>query len=294
MDMKQQLNRYRSRVDQALEQHMASQTAAPLLQEAMRYSLFNGGKRVRPLLVYMANQLLAGNLDAADNAACAIECVHSYSLVHDDLPAMDDDDLRRGKPTCHIQFDEATAILAGDALQALAFELLSKPAELFGPATQLQMLASLARGSGAMGMVAGQSIDLSHVGKMMTLDELENMHRHKTGALICSSIEMGALSSGNATTEDLQALDTFARHIGLAFQVKDDILDIEGDTQTLGKPQGSDTEQDKPTYPALLGMAGAKQKLALLNEQAHASIQSYGDAAQPLHWLADYIVERQY
>ncbi len=294
MDMKQQLNQYRNRVDQALEQHMASQTAAPLLQSAMRYSLFNGGKRVRPLLVYMANQLLGGHLTAADPAACAIECIHSYSLVHDDLPAMDDDDLRRGKPTCHIEFNEATAILAGDALQALAFELLSNPSDYVSADTQLQMLTSLSRGSGAMGMVAGQSIDLSHVGKPMTLSALENMHRHKTGALICSSVEMGALSSGNATDKDLEALNTYARHIGLAFQVKDDILDIEGDTQTLGKPQGSDTDQDKPTYPALLGMAGAKEKLALLNEQAHASIQPYGDAAQPLQWLADYIVERQY
>ena len=294
MDMKQQLNSYRSRVDQTLEQHMASQTAAPLLQEAMRYSLFNGGKRVRPLLVYMANQLLGGDLNAADPAACAIECIHSYSLVHDDLPAMDDDDLRRGNPTCHIKFDEATAILAGDALQALAFELLSQESAMLDSATQLKIMTSLAKGSGAMGMVAGQSIDLSHVGKSMTLDELENMHRHKTGALICSSVEMGALSSGRATTTDLQALNTYARHIGLAFQVKDDILDVEGDTKTLGKPQGSDEEQDKPTYPALLGMAGAKQKLALLNEQAHASIETYGDAAQPLHWLADYIVERQY
>lgn len=294
MEMKQQLDRYRNRVEQALEHHIANQSAAPLLQDAMRYSLFNGGKRVRPLLVYMGNQLLGGNLQAADAAACAIECIHSYSLVHDDLPAMDDDDLRRGKPTCHIEFDEATAILAGDALQALAFELLSTPTHDIDAYTQLRILTSLAQGSGAMGMVAGQSIDLSHVGKAMTLEQLENMHRHKTGALICSSIEMGALSSGQATAEDLLALNTYARHIGLAFQVKDDILDIEGDTETLGKPQGSDTEQDKPTYPALLGMAGAKQKLALLNQQAHASIENFGDAAQPLHWLADYIVERQY
>ena len=288
------LSEYRRRVDQALEQHIQLQNSDRRLQQAMRYSLFNGGKRVRPLLVYMANQLLNGSLDNADHAACAIEAMHSYSLVHDDLPAMDDDDLRRGEPTCHIAFDEATAILAGDGLQAMAFDLLSQPNQALGSDIQLRMLQVLAKGSGALGMVAGQSIDLSNVGKSMTLEELENMHRHKTGALICSSVAMGALSSGNATETDLAALHEYALHIGLAFQVKDDILDIEADTETLGKPQGSDTDQNKPTYPALLGMAGAKQKLALLNQQAHASIDSYGEAATALRWLADYIVERQY
>ncbi len=294
MDFKTLLTTYQRRVDDQLETVVNHPQPAAQLQEAMRYSLFNGGKRIRPVLVYMGNQLLAGQLDDADMAACAIECIHSYSLVHDDLPAMDDDDLRRGKPTCHIAFDEATAILAGDALQALAFELLCTPSARLTPTTQLQMLKSLANGSGSQGMVAGQSIDLCHVGKQMDLAQLELMHQHKTGALIAASIEMGALSSGQASMHDLQTLRNYADCIGLAFQVKDDILDIEGDTQTLGKPQGSDLEQNKPTYPALLGMAGAKQKLALLNEQAHATLSVYGTAAAPLHWLADYIVERSY
>ncbi|MEH6575983.1 MAG: farnesyl diphosphate synthase [Amphritea sp.] len=294
MDYTILLTEYRQRVDSQLQRLLGESYPAPHLQDAMHYSLFNGGKRVRPILVYMANQLLAGELTDADMAACAIECIHSYSLVHDDLPAMDDDNLRRGKPTCHIAFDEASAILAGDALQALAFELLSSPSSQLPAATQLQMMKSLARGSGPQGMVAGQSIDLNNVGKQISLAQLELMHQHKTGALICSSIEMGALSSGRANATDLEILKSYADCIGLAFQVKDDILDVEADTDTLGKPQGSDIKQDKPTYPALLGMTGAKQKLALLNEQAHATIKPYGTAADPLHWLADYIVERSY
>ena len=293
MDQKSLLQQYQLRVEQQLQQVIDHSADAERVREAMLYSLFNGGKRVRPVLVYMANQLLGGTLAQADSAACAIEAIHSYSLVHDDLPAMDDDHLRRGKPTCHIAYDEATAILAGDGLQALAFELLSRDNGL-SAGIRLQMVSVLARDSGYLGMVGGQSIDLSNEGQRITLAQLELMHRHKTGALISASIEMGALSSGNASAADLQDLNNYARAIGLAFQVKDDILDIEGSTEELGKPQGSDLELGKSTYPALLGMAGAKQKLALLNEQAHASIRQYGDAADPLHWLADYIVERSY
>ncbi len=293
MEGKLLLQQYQKRVEQQLETVLQKTCDAEQVRLAMNYSLFNGGKRVRPVLVYMANQLLNGQLAQADSAACAIECIHSYSLVHDDLPAMDDDELRRGKPTCHIAFDEATAILAGDGLQPLAFELLATdnglPAEI-----RLQMVSVLARDSGYLGMVGGQSIDLCNEGKQISTEQLELMHRHKTGALICASIEMGALSSNHASKVDLRALKNYASAIGLAFQVKDDILDIEGSTETLGKPQGSDLQHEKSTYPALLGMAGAKQKLALLNEQAHASIVDFGDAAQPLHWLADYIVERQY
>jgi len=292
--MKVLVTQYQQRVENQLERVMQASQPASRLQQAMHYSLFNGGKRVRPILVYMANQLLQGDLNDADMAACAIEAVHSYSLVHDDLPAMDDDDLRRGKPTCHIAFDEATAILAGDGLQALAFDLLSRSGTSLSADTQLKMIRSLAIGSGNFGMVAGQSIDLNSVGQQVDLAQLELMHRHKTGALICCSVEMGALSSSHASEKDLNDLHAYAEAIGLAFQVKDDILDIEADTETLGKPQGSDLEQDKPTYPALLGMAGAKQKLALLNEQAHATIDHYGEAAAPLHWLADYIVDRSY
>ncbi|WP_417226558.1 polyprenyl synthetase family protein [Amphritea sp.] len=293
MDAKPLLQQYQHRVEQHLNTVLNHSSDADKVRQAMQYSLFNGGKRVRPVLVYMANQLLDGSLAQADAAACAIECIHSYSLVHDDLPAMDDDELRRGKPTCHIAFDEATAILAGDGLQALAFQLLAAdnnlPAEI-----NLRMLQILARDSGYQGMVGGQSIDLDNEGKQISIAQLELMHRHKTGALINASIEMGALSSTHATPADLQALNSYSRAIGLAFQVKDDILDIESNTETLGKPQGSDLLHEKSTYPALLGMAGAKQKLTHLNEQAHASIDYFKDAAAPLHWLADYIVERQY
>lgn len=293
MDAKPLLQQYQQRVEQQLKTVLSLSGDAEKVRQAMQYSLFNGGKRVRPVLVYMANQLLGGSLEQADAAACAIECIHSYSLVHDDLPAMDDDELRRGKPTCHIAFDEATAILAGDGLQALAFELLATDTNL--PAeTCLKMIRILARDSGYRGMVGGQSIDLCNEGQQISAGQLELMHRYKTGALISASIELGALSSNQASDSDLQALNNYSRAIGLAFQVKDDILDIESNTETLGKPQGSDLLLEKSTYPALLGMAGAKQKLALLNEQAHTSIDYFKDAAAPLHWLADYIVERQY
>ena len=293
MDAKPLFEQYQHRVEQQLKNVLRHSGDAEKVCQAMQYSLFNGGKRVRPVLVYMANQLLGGRLEQADAAACAIECIHSYSLVHDDLPAMDDDELRRGKPTCHIAFDEATAILAGDGLQALAFELLSA-ADSLPPEIALRMVRILSRDSGYQGMVGGQSIDLCNEGQQISTEQLELMHRHKTGALINASIEMGALSSNNATEADLQALYGYSCAIGLAFQVKDDILDIESNTETLGKPQGSDLLHEKSTYPALLGMAGAKQKLAQLNEQAHASIEYFNDAAAPLHWLADYIVERPY
>ncbi|MCV6610900.1 MAG: (2E,6E)-farnesyl diphosphate synthase [Amphritea sp.] len=293
MSGKALLQQYQQRVEALLETEINTTSHAEKVRAAMQYSLLNGGKRVRPVLVYMANQLLQGDLSNADAAASAIECIHSYSLVHDDLPAMDDDDLRRGKPTCHIQFDEATAILAGDGLQALAFDLLSRPTTI-APAIQLQMIQSLARNSSHQGMVGGQSIDLSNEGKRIPVETLELMHRHKTGALINCSIEMGALSSEQASTEDLTRLAHYSDAIGLAFQVKDDILDIEADTETLGKPQGSDLALEKSTYPSLLGLDGAKHKLAQLNQQAQDNLASFGDRAEPLRWLANYIVERQY
>ncbi|SEQ29380.1 geranylgeranyl diphosphate synthase, type II [Amphritea atlantica] len=293
MDAKPLLQQYQHRVEQQLKTVLSHTCDADRVRQAMHYSLLNGGKRVRPVLVYMANQLLGGQLGQADAAACAIECIHSYSLVHDDLPAMDDDELRRGKPTCHIAFDEATAILAGDGLQALAFELLAADTTL-PTEISLKMVGILARNSGYRGMVGGQSIDLCNEGQQITVEQLELMHQHKTGALISASVELGALSSNRASATDLQALNAYSRAIGLAFQVKDDILDIESNTETLGKPQGSDLLLEKSTYPALLGMAGAKQKLVQLNQQAHASIDYFKDAAAPLHWLADYIVERQY
>jgi geranylgeranyl pyrophosphate synthase len=286
------INTYHNRVDEQLRRSLSHNSIEPQLQNAMRYALFNGGKRVRPLLVYLVNQLLQGDIEKADAPACAIECIHSYSLVHDDLPAMDDDKLRRGQPTCHIAFDEATAILAGDALQCFAFELLTETNAT--AETRLLMISVLAKASGDRGMVAGQAFDLSHVDKPLTLTQLEQMHRHKTGALINAAIELGYHSAKCQDVTTKTALLAYGNAIGLAFQIKDDILDIEGDTQTLGKPQGSDLEQNKPTYPALLGMDGAKAKLDQLHQAALDTLRPFGAQGKLLSELADYIVTRSY
>lgn len=264
------------------------------LYQAMRYSVMNGGKRVRPLLVYASCQALRGDLAQADGAACAVELIHAYSLVHDDLPAMDDDDLRRGQPTTHKAFDEACAILAGDALQALAFEALCRPeGNPADPALRLEMFRQLARASGAAGMVGGQAIDLESVGRTLDQQALELMHRHKTGALIEASVRLGALASGQADVARLEALAGYARAIGLAFQVQDDILDVESDTATLGKTQGKDQANHKPTYPALLGLAAAKDYALHLRDQAHSALAGFGEDAAPLRGLADFIVQRR-
>jgi geranylgeranyl pyrophosphate synthase len=288
------LQQYSLRVEGALDTRLQHRSLEPRLQEAMRYALFNGGKRIRPSLIYLCNQLLDGQLTAADAPACAMEAIHSYSLVHDDLPAMDDDDLRRGKPTCHIAFDEACAILAGDALQCSAFEWLAQPQAELPPRLQVRMLAVLARAAGDRGMVAGQAFDLAHVGQSLTLEQLQQMHRHKTGALLTASVELGALSAGIDGGEHYDALRRFGDAIGLAFQVQDDILDIEGDTATLGKPQGSDLAQNKPTFPALLGMSGARDKLHQLHAEALDALAGFGSEADPLRDLADYIVKRDH
>ncbi|WP_339481539.1 MULTISPECIES: (2E,6E)-farnesyl diphosphate synthase [unclassified Pseudomonas] len=264
------------------------------LYEAMRYSVMNGGKRVRPLLAYAACEALGGRAEQANGAACAVELIHAYSLVHDDLPAMDDDDLRRGQPTTHKQFDEACAILAGDGLQSLAFSALLDPALSDCPAqVRLDMVSALALAAGPAGMVGGQAIDLGSVGLKLDQSALEYMHRHKTGALIEASVRLGALASGRATPAQLQALQTYARAIGLAFQVQDDILDVESDTQTLGKRQGADIARDKPTYPALLGLDAAKAYALELRDQALAALRPFDAAAEPLRDLARYIVERR-
>ncbi|SDA91107.1 geranylgeranyl diphosphate synthase, type II [Pseudomonas sp. NFACC15-1] len=264
------------------------------LYEAMRYSVMNGGKRVRPLLAYAACEALGGQAEQANGAACAVELIHAYSLVHDDLPAMDDDDLRRGQPTTHKQFDEACAILAGDGLQSLAFSALLDPALSDCPAQiRLDMVSALALAAGPAGMVGGQAIDLGSVGLKLDQDALEYMHRHKTGALIEASVRLGALASGRSTPEQLQALQVYARAIGLAFQVQDDILDVESDTQTLGKRQGADIARDKPTYPALLGLDAAKAYALELRDQALAALRPFDAAAEPLRDLARYIVERR-
>ncbi|MDO6421409.1 polyprenyl synthetase family protein [Saccharophagus degradans] len=262
------------------------------LIEAMRYSLLLGGKRVRPVLVYAAAYATGGISAAADDCACAIEAIHTYSLIHDDLPAMDDDALRRGQPTCHIAYSEATAILAGDALQCQAFEWLANSQHM--PATAaLQAIAALSKASGASGMVLGQAIDLAAVDKSVDLQHLENMHQHKTGALICASVEMGAIAAGANPAQTAQ-LRQYASAIGLAFQVQDDILDVTANTATLGKEAGADAERNKPTYVSLLGLDGAKHKASELLQQALASIKDFDERADILRQLATYIVQRDH
>jgi farnesyl diphosphate synthase/geranylgeranyl diphosphate synthase type II len=283
------------RVDNALNAYLPLDHDTTQLREAMRYSLFNGGKRVRPTLAYASalainSDALNTKLELLNRIACALESLHSYSLVHDDLPAMDDDDLRRGKPTCHIAFNEATAILAGDALQTFAFELLSE-ADDVDAKIQIALILQLAKASGAQGMVLGQAIDLAAVDQTINLEQLENMHRHKTGALIRASVSMGATAL-DANNAQLNALDIYAAAIGLAFQVQDDILDVVADTETLGKQQGADIARNKPTYVALLGLDGARAKAQELHQQAIAALDSFGDSANYLRALSAYIIER--
>ena len=293
MDIRSQLGNYQESVDSFLKQCIDDQSIDSQLQEAMLYSLFNGGKRVRPALVYIVNKMLGGALEQADSAAAAIECIHSYSLVHDDLPAMDDDDLRRGKPTCHVAYDEPTAILVGDALQCLAFELIANDSGLNAD-TRIRLIQMLAKASGHQGMVVGQAFDLRNVGKPLNLEQLETMHQHKTGALLKCAVLIGAVVSEQASDQQLQSLEQYADAIGLAFQVQDDILDIEGDSSIIGKPQGSDLEKEKPTYPALLGLEGAKLKLQQLHETAISALEPFGDSADELIALADFIVQRDH
>lgn len=284
-----------ARVDAALEPlFIAPSKELERLYAAMRYSVMNGGKRVRPLLAYAACEALGAPAEQANGAACAVELIHAYSLVHDDLPAMDDDDLRRGQPTTHKAFDEACAILAGDGLQSLAFSALLDPC--LSPkidSIRLAMVQVLAKAAGPAGMVGGQAIDLGSVGQKLDQQALEFMHRHKTGALIEASVRLGALASARAEQAQLDALQTYAQAIGLAFQVQDDILDVESDTATLGKRQGADIARDKPTYPALLGLEAAKAYAIELRDQALAALQGFGETAEPLRALARYIVERR-
>ncbi len=292
--LKQLLSAHQARTETTLERWLPKPAITPAsLHQAMRHSSLDGGKRVRPFLVYSAGQAMDIELDQLDGPAAAVELIHVYSLIHDDLPAMDDDDLRRGKPTCHKAFDEATAILAGDAIQSLAFHVLSHDNNIKVSAKRrLQMIDQLAVASGSRGMCGGQAIDLDSVGKNITLPALENMHIHKTGALIRASVMLGALSCENVSETPLKQLDHYAKCIGLAFQIQDDILDIEGDTATLGKIQGADIARDKPTYPALLGLNGAKQRAQELYQEALASLDSFDDKADPLRWMAEYIISR--
>jgi geranylgeranyl pyrophosphate synthase len=294
--LKEYLTACQNRVERALDQRLPADTLRPQkLHEAMRYTVLDGGKRMRPMLTYSTGKALGIEEARLDGPACAVELIHVYSLIHDDLPAMDDDDLRRGKPTCHIAYDEATAILTGDALQALAFEILAHdPSIKVDDSSRIKMITTLTKASGSQGMVGGQAIDLASVGQTITIPELENMHIHKTGALIRASVNMAALAKPELDDQIAKKLDHYAKCIGLSFQVKDDILDEESDTATLGKTQGKDKDNDKPTYPALLGMAGAKQKAQELHEQAIDSLSDFGTEADLLRDLSLYIIERNH
>lgn len=272
----------------------AGEIAPQRLHQAMRYSVLEGGKRVRPLLAFAAAELTHADMGRADIAAAAVELIHAYSLVHDDMPCMDDDVLRRGKPTCHVEYDEATALLVGDALQSLAFQLLSAHRLSDDPARQLEMVKLLAVASGSRGMAGGQAIDLESVGKPLTVPELEQMHIHKTGALIRAAILLGAHCGKVADDAQLAALERYAKCVGLAFQVVDDVLDAEADTATLGKTAGKDADNDKPTYVTLLGAREAKQMAADLHREAVDALAPFGDGARRLRELADFIVLRKY
>jgi len=297
MDFNQQLQTCVEHANDALRRFIAPLPFqnTPLV-EAMQYGALLGGKRLRPFLVYATGTLFGVSRETLDAPAAAVECIHAYSLIHDDLPAMDDDDLRRGQPTCHIKFGEANAILAGDALQTLAFSILSDaPMPEVTAEYRLAMVRELAFASGAHGMCAGQALDLAAEGRSVDLQALEQIHRHKTGALIRAAVKMGALSAGDSGREWLPVLDSYAQSIGLAFQVQDDILDVVGDTATLGKRQGADQHLGKSTYPALLGLEQARVKARDLIADARRSLsllaaQSLDTTA--LEALADYIIQR--
>lgn len=289
--LEQTLATYRRRIDDALERYLPVAKRPPeRLHAAMRYAVMAPGKRIRPVLTYATGVALGSEIDALDAPAASVELIHAYSLVHDDLPAMDDDDLRRGRPTCHREFDEATAILVGDALQALAFDvLLAGP---FPAAVLVPMARRLAEASGSLGMAGGQALDLAAVGQQLSLDDLEAVHAHKTGALIRASVHLGYLGSACDDPDIAARLERYASCIGLAFQVQDDILDVEGDTAVIGKPQGSDADADKSTYPDLLGLDGAKRTARALCDEAVECLSPIGAAAATLVDIARYIVDR--
>lgn len=290
--MNPRFQQWQQRVEETIQRHIPPATAHPArLHQAIHYALLNGGKRVRPMLTYATAELFEIDPATIDPAAAAIEMIHAYSLVHDDLPAMDDDDLRRGQPTCHRAFDEATAILAGDALQTLAFEILSGT----GPSAEIQLkwIQQLASASGTDGMVGGQMIDLEAEQQSLDGDALRTMHRKKTGALIRASVLMGAAPAQLNSANQVQ-LETFADRIGLAFQVQDDILDIEGESAIIGKPQGSDQAQGKSTFVSLYGLDGAKEQLQQLHQQALESLAAVGGEQNALAEIADFIIQRNH
>ena len=283
------------RAEQALTHRLPPADHSPAeLHRAMRYAVLGGGKRLRPLLVYAAADLLGERGPSLDAAACAVELIHAYSLVHDDLPAMDDDALRRGRPTCHVMFGEAMAILAGDALQALAFELLAdERSDRLNPTVRIAMLHALGRACGAEGMAGGQALDLAAVGQSLNLSELEHMHACKTGALIRASVHLGALAAGAQNDVVLAALDDYANAVGLAFQIRDDILDVEGEAAVIGKTVGKDAAAAKPTFPSIIGLDASRVRLAELTEVALGAIAPWSERAALLHELAHYSANRR-
>jgi len=283
-------------MERALQERLPKADVVPTrLHEAMRYCVLGGGKRVRPALLFAAARTVGLEEDEVEAAACAIELVHVYSLVHDDLPAMDDDDLRRGRPTCHKAFDEATAILVGDALQPLAFQLLARDRALpEAPAIRLRLIELLAQAIGTFGMAGGQAIDLAVQGKRLDIAEVEDMHARKTGAMIRVSVLMAAACAPSLEPRLYAALGRFATAIGLAFQIQDDLLDVLGDASTLGKATGADRERAKPTHPAVIGIAASQERVRLLHEQALDALAPFGERAAPLRSLADWLLLRSY
>jgi len=283
-----------ARADAVLARALPPEDQPPAeLHRAMRYAVLGGGKRLRPLLVYATGTTFGAPLETLDASAAAVEIIHAYSLVHDDLPAMDDDSLRRGRPTCHVVFGEAMAILAGDALQALAFDVLAHDATLAGDAAiHVEMLRVLAIACGSHGMAGGQAFDLAAVGKALSPADLERMHVHKTGALIRASVRLGALAAGVRDAATLDALERYGHAIGLAFQIRDDLLDIEAGTEQLGKTAGKDVAAAKPTYPAILGVEASRDELSRLTRDALAAVESFGARARPLSDLARFVADR--
>lgn len=292
--LQSRIESYRTRIEGVLDRCLALPDAGTArLREAMRYSTLGGGKRLRPALVYLTGESLGAHLAGLDAAAAAVELIHVYSLVHDDLPAMDDDDLRRGRPTCHRAFDEATAILVGDALQALAFSVLADEwMSAMSPGVRLAMIRTLAHAAGTAGMAGGQAVDLAAVGQVLSVAAVENMHRRKTGALIQGSVLLGAIGAGISSGAQYEALERFGAEIGLAFQIQDDILDVEGDAALLGKTTGADAALSKPTYPSTVGLAAARERARELRDTAISTLAPLGPRAETLVELARFVVSR--
>jgi farnesyl diphosphate synthase len=292
----QVFNSWRDRMERALDARLPGSDVVPTrLHEAMRYSVLGGGKRIRSALVFATAMTVGLTEDEVEAAACAIELVHAYSLVHDDLPAMDDDDLRRGRPTCHKAFDEATAILVGDALQPLAFQILARdPALPSSPAVRLRLIDLLAEASGTFGMAGGQAIDLAASGRMLDIGQVEDMHARKTGAIIRASVLMAAECVPELDRQLYASLDRYATAVGLAFQIQDDLLDITSDEATMGKPVRADSERAQPTHPAMIGIAASRERMHRLHMQAVDALAGFKEKAEPLRALARWLLSRSH